>query len=477
MNSVTTDPRIVKVLHGAESDIIWLQRDFGVYIVNLFDTYPASRALGRTTGHSLASLLTQYTHFTADKRYQMADWRIRPLPDEMLRYARSDTHFLLHIFRRLLNDPSMTSDKLAAIRKDSAETAKQVYEHLGYDTEGGKGANGWYGLLEKTGKLAIWGHKVTSDDKSTWIDRKGTTAFHVFCAVHDWRDQVARAADESTSFFLPNKALFSIAENPPTTLPDLSKLVDKDLRNIDLQQRQDLLSVIVAAKKKADALIQVKLDAAKDTEIARLQSNALSWDDDPWLEKAAQSYSKLFPQLPPASSSAPSSFAGIISKVHEDLLKHVEASAVPSLSIASVRVKVEATGDEPMAPIVQVAHTNGVDAVHATPGLPQEPKPVTPNGVYDDSEIVQTSKRKRKAESAAKRVKAQTPDVKPFDYSKTVSILDMPPPEADTDGVKPKKQRKDKTKAAAGGADEFAFGKAPKPMNQPKSGNRSHTFL
>ena len=253
--------------------------------------------------------------------------------------------------------------------------------------------------------------------------------------------------------------------------------MDKDLRNIGLQQRQDLLRVIVAAKKKADALIQVKLNAAKETELTTLQSNAVSWDDDPWLEKAAQSYSKLFPQLPPASSSAPSSFAGIISKVHEDLLKHVEASAVPSLSIASVRVKVEATGDEPMAPIVQVAHTNGVDAVHATPGLPQEPKPVTPNGVYDDSEIVQTSKRKRKAESAAKRVKAQTPDVKPFDYSKTVSILDMPPPEADTDGVKPKKQRKDKTKAAAGGADEFAFGKAPKPMNQPKSGNRSHTFL
>jgi exosome complex exonuclease RRP6 len=33
-NDAFTDPRIVKVLHGANSDILWLQRDFGVYIVN-----------------------------------------------------------------------------------------------------------------------------------------------------------------------------------------------------------------------------------------------------------------------------------------------------------------------------------------------------------------------------------------------------------------------------------------------------------
>ena len=26
-------------MHGAESDILWLQRDFGIYVVNLFDTW------------------------------------------------------------------------------------------------------------------------------------------------------------------------------------------------------------------------------------------------------------------------------------------------------------------------------------------------------------------------------------------------------------------------------------------------------
>ena len=57
-------------------DIIWLQRDLGLYMVGLFDTYHASRALGYTK-HSLASLLARFANFNADKRYQMADWRMR----------------------------------------------------------------------------------------------------------------------------------------------------------------------------------------------------------------------------------------------------------------------------------------------------------------------------------------------------------------------------------------------------------------
>ena len=37
--------QVVKVLHGADSDIVWLQRDFGIYVVNLFDTGQAARVL------------------------------------------------------------------------------------------------------------------------------------------------------------------------------------------------------------------------------------------------------------------------------------------------------------------------------------------------------------------------------------------------------------------------------------------------
>jgi exosome complex exonuclease RRP6 len=57
-------------------DIIWLQRDLGLYIVGLFDTYHAARALGYPR-HSLAYLLERFAKIQAEKKYQMADWRIR----------------------------------------------------------------------------------------------------------------------------------------------------------------------------------------------------------------------------------------------------------------------------------------------------------------------------------------------------------------------------------------------------------------
>lgn len=73
LNEAFTDPKIVKVLHGSDSDIQWLQRDFGVYIVNMFDTGQASRVL-EMASHRLSSLLTHYCNINVDKKYQLAEY-------------------------------------------------------------------------------------------------------------------------------------------------------------------------------------------------------------------------------------------------------------------------------------------------------------------------------------------------------------------------------------------------------------------
>lgn len=51
--------QVVKVLHGAKSDVEWLQRDFGIAVLNLFDTYEAARVLGLPQ-KGLGSLLQKY---------------------------------------------------------------------------------------------------------------------------------------------------------------------------------------------------------------------------------------------------------------------------------------------------------------------------------------------------------------------------------------------------------------------------------
>jgi exosome complex exonuclease RRP6 len=76
----------VKVLHGSNYDIDWLQKDLGIYVVNLFDTGEAARVLGLQQ-KGLGYLLKKYCAVDANKEYQLADWRQRPIPELMLKYA------------------------------------------------------------------------------------------------------------------------------------------------------------------------------------------------------------------------------------------------------------------------------------------------------------------------------------------------------------------------------------------------------
>jgi len=88
------DPRIRKVLHGADYDIRSLYRDFAIEVRNLFDTELASRFLGiRESG--LDAVLQDRFGICLDKKYQRKDWSKRPLPEAMMEYAARDVHYLL----------------------------------------------------------------------------------------------------------------------------------------------------------------------------------------------------------------------------------------------------------------------------------------------------------------------------------------------------------------------------------------------
>mmetsp|Transcript_19 Transcript_19/g.59 ORF Transcript_19/g.59 Transcript_19/m.59 type:complete len:896 (+) Transcript_19:246-2933(+) len=196
---VFTDPKIVKVMHGSDSDIVWLQRDFGLYIVNLFDTGQASRVL-EYPKNSLAYLLMHFCNVKAKKEYQLADWRIRELPSELVEYARSDTHYLLYIYDRLrkelLQAGNATKNLLLAVLARSRELCKKTY----------------YKTMFHSSKEAIYNRAPGSFSMEQ---------LRVFEALFDWRDQLAREEDESPAYVLPNKLLLHVAELMPETALDL----------------------------------------------------------------------------------------------------------------------------------------------------------------------------------------------------------------------------------------------------------------
>ncbi|KAI9877312.1 MAG: exosome nuclease subunit [Pleopsidium flavum] len=209
LNEVFADPNILKVFHGSFMDMMWLQRDLGLYVVGLFDTFHASRALGYPK-KSLASLLAKFANFKADKKYQTADWRIRPLPQEMSDYARSDTHYLLFVYDNLRNElidrsnaASPDDNLVDMVLKESKGEALQRYEWPFYDSIRGLGSNGWYKLLSRTPALF------------------SKEQFAVFRAVHHWRDTVAREEDESLHYVMPKHVIYNIATSVPMAMPSL----------------------------------------------------------------------------------------------------------------------------------------------------------------------------------------------------------------------------------------------------------------
>jgi len=100
LEPIFSDPKIEKIFHAAEYDIICLRRDYGFTFANLFDTMQAGRILGRRQA-GLDRLIDEKFSIKVNKRFQKADWGVRPLSRDLVLYARLDTHFLIPL-RNLL---------------------------------------------------------------------------------------------------------------------------------------------------------------------------------------------------------------------------------------------------------------------------------------------------------------------------------------------------------------------------------------
>ncbi|CAI5491619.1 unnamed protein product [Closterium sp. Naga37s-1] len=272
LGPIFADTRVVKVMHGADSDVVWLQRDFGIFIANMFDTGQASRVLGLER-FSLAHLLQRYCRVTANKSLQMADWRVRPLPSDMLKYAREDTHYLLflHDCLRLQLAASAAAGAAAAgtaaagaggaVGKDvkgkvfggavaeggegkeegeEEEEEGEVHDDEEEDEEEeGRGEKGEGG--EDRGEYgkpcpAILEVLTRSRDVCLLLYSKPQRAFHSFLrnnrlstegfseeqmavlsVLYTWRDQTGRECDEGLGYVMPNHLLLKVARDMPTS--------------------------------------------------------------------------------------------------------------------------------------------------------------------------------------------------------------------------------------------------------------------
>lgn len=189
------NPDIEKIFHAAEYDLICLERDFAFKFNHIFDTMIAARILGyKAVG--LGKLLDEKFNVKVDKKFQKANWGKRPLSNEMLNYARLDTHHLIEL-RKILK-AELVNAGLWQLAQEDFEMATIV--------------NGNHSRLQ----VAIW-ERVGGRTK---LDPRQATVLNAVCQT---REELAAKMNRPTFKVVSNKLLVRLAEETPRNHDELAQ--------------------------------------------------------------------------------------------------------------------------------------------------------------------------------------------------------------------------------------------------------------
>ncbi|KAL2634406.1 hypothetical protein R1flu_005885 [Riccia fluitans] len=237
---------------------------FHIYVVNMFDTAKACSVLNKPQ-RSLAYLLKIYCDVTTNKAFQRADWRIRPLTEAMVEYARTDAHYLLYIARQL---------GLELVQQNSGEIKKQSLES-GMSREGSLLEEAWrrstmncLQLFEKEGVADATATATTLVTRFRCLhgnpppSQHDHNPDHLVVKLCEWRDRVARAEDESLRAVLFDGALIALASICPQK-PEVirSTVVAADA---SLQSSDDYLSPVIPTFDSPSIVLEKHIDELCD---------------------------------------------------------------------------------------------------------------------------------------------------------------------------------------------------------------------
>ena len=213
---IFASPKIEKVFHAAEYDLMVMKRDYKFSFRNLFDTMVAGRILG-WEAVGLGSIIKTYFGITADKRFQRADWGKRPLSRAMMAYARLDTHFLIplrNMQRKLLKESGLLS-----LAEEDFKRACHVTI-----TNGKKDINEIFWRVN--------GSRMLPPQKAT-----------VLRELCHYRDRLAKKLNRPLFKTINNKALYALAETCPTTQQELAQIKGLS-KTLVRQHGHEILAVI-----------------------------------------------------------------------------------------------------------------------------------------------------------------------------------------------------------------------------------------
>jgi len=234
------DAGITKVMHSARQDMEIFYHLRGAAPFPVFDTQVAALLLGYPDQIGYGNLVREVLGVDLEKLHTRADWSLRPLTQDQIRYAADDVIYLVDIYRNL-------HARLA--ERGRLEWLDEDFARLSSD--------------------ALY----SNPPGDAWLRVKGGNrlkgaALAVLQALAGWRESLAQQRDRPRGWILRDDALVEIARHRPASVAELGRI--RGLQDAFIRHNgEQLISLIAAAGKQLpvpfpDAGSRLKLAPEQD---------------------------------------------------------------------------------------------------------------------------------------------------------------------------------------------------------------------
>jgi ribonuclease D len=221
---IFANPAITKVMHSGRQDMEIFYHLAGVPPAPVFDTQVAAPLLGYADQIGYANLVREVLGVTLDKLHTRADWSLRPLTHDQLRYAADDVIYLVDVYLRL-RERLEQNGRLAWLDDDFRQLASaELYQ---------------------------------SPPQLAWLKVKGANrlngaALSVLQALAAWREQLAQDKDLPRGWLMKDDVMIDLARHRPATQEAMGTIRGLGERLVQRNGPELLLLIEQAAQRKPE---------------------------------------------------------------------------------------------------------------------------------------------------------------------------------------------------------------------------------
>jgi len=236
LNEIFIDESVLKVMYFADRDLERLQRCVGLYMINLMDNSVADVRLSKgaqTKQMNFAQALkchcgVELVDKTDDWNSNAGDWKVRPLTENMVKYARQRVHYLLSM-KDILQNSIVEKGFAEEVYKECTEMCTEV----------------WY--PEKHGFKPDAYINTYNRSKGRKFEGYNQQQLECLRLIFEWRWHTAELKDESLSYTMPNKMMLMIAGKLPTDMESLKKACGETIPPLVEEHLEDIRKLVLKA--------------------------------------------------------------------------------------------------------------------------------------------------------------------------------------------------------------------------------------